>query len=427
MSNLKTTSSNPLYLLLRLFSSYGLATVVLFLMCVVTLVGTLSQVHMGIHEAQKLYFESWFVVHWFGAPAPEFAGEGAASGARIPLPLPGGLLLMILLFVNIAVGAALKVRKKLKQPGLLISHLGILFLLLGGLVTFKYSTKGAMVLYEGQTSNLFSSYHDWQIEISKVEGENEIGENALVITKDQLAGTQPDEQRVFSSEGLPFDFVINGYARNAQALPADIPIAQSIEAKEIDGYLIQTKVLDKEAGRNVPGAYVSLKSKKSGEENEAILWGFARHPATLDVDGEQWTVQLIKERWKSPFQVKLDNFTHEYYPKTRIPREYKSNVTKIEAGLEEEFEISMNRPLRHNGYTFYQESWGPDGGAASDPVWSQLAVSVNPADQWPMWSCWIVGFGLLIHFSQKLFGFLGRAQKKRKAAATGNAASSASA
>jgi hypothetical protein len=417
MSKSKSSSSNPLTLLLRFFSSYGLATVVLFLMCVITLLGTLSQVHMGIHEAQKLYFESWYVIHWFGAPPVDIAVDGGGSGTRLPLPLPGGLLLMILLFINLAVGTALKVRKKWKQPGLLISHAGIMFLLLGGFVTFKYSTKGAMVLYEGQTSDMFSSYHEWQIEIAKVENEKGTVDSALVITKDQLAGTRPDEQRVFTSDDLPFDVVINGYARNAQALPADIPIAQSIGSKEIDGYLIQPRALDKEAGRNVPGAYVSLKSTASGEESEAILWGFARHPATLTVDGEQWAVQLIKERWKAPFQVSLDEFTHEYHPKTRIPRVYKSNVTKVEAGLEEEFEISMNRPLRHNGYTFYQESWGPDGGAPEDEVWSQFAVSVNPADQWPMWSCWVVGFGLLIHFGQKLGAFLSRSQKKRKAVA----------
>jgi hypothetical protein len=417
MSKTKATSPNLLILPLRFFSSFGLVTVLLFLMCVVTLLGTLEQMEIGIYEAQKRYFQSWYVIHWFGAPSEEFAGPEAASGARLPLPLPGGLLLMILLSVNLAVGTALKVRKKWKQPGLLISHLGILFLLLGGFVTHKFSTKGAMVLYEGQVSDMFSSYHDWQIEVAKVEGENEVGDSALVITKDQLAGIRTDEQRVFHSEDLPFDLVVNGYAKNSQILPADIPIAQSLPSKVIDGYVIQPVNLDPEAARNVPGAYVALKSKTTGDEGEAILWGFARHPATFSVDGEEWTVQLIKERWKSPFAVKLDKFTHEYHPKTRIPRVYKSDVTKLEAGLEEEFEISMNRPLRHNGYTFYQESWGPDGGPPDEPVWSQLAVSKNPADQWPMWSCWVVGFGLFIHFGQKLGGYLGRAQRKRKAAA----------
>ncbi|MEM7146624.1 MAG: cytochrome c biogenesis protein ResB [Verrucomicrobiota bacterium] len=406
MAGKKQKSTNPAQWLLRFFSSFGLATVVLFLMCVVTLFGTLAQVEMGIYEAQKKYFESFFVVHWLG-PVP---------GKGLPLPLPGGLLLMILLFINLAVGTALKVRKKWKQPGLLIAHLGILFLLLGGFVTFKYSTKGAMVLYEGQTSDLFSSYHDWQIEVAKVVGENEIGDHAFVIEKAQLKDMRPDEQRVFTSEDLPFDVVINGYARNSMVLPADIPIAQSSGSKEVDGYIVQPAALDPEAARNIPGAYVGVRSKSGGEEEEVILWGFARHPATVPVGDDEWTFQLIKERWKAPFEVKLDKFTHEYHPKTQIPRVYQSDVTKFEGDLEEEYEISMNRPLRHEGYTFYQESWGPEGAQPGDQVWSQLAVSKNPADQWPMWSCWVVGIGLLIHFLQKLGGYLGRAQRKGGAA-----------
>lgn len=396
---------NPVQMLLRFFSSFGLATVVLFLMCVVTLFGTLSQVELGIYEAQKKYFESLFVVHWLG-PEP---------GRGFPLPLPGGLLLMSLLFINLAVGTALKVRKKWKQPGLLIAHLGILFLLLAGFVSFKFSTKGAMVLYEGQVSNLFSSYHDWQIEVAKVVGENEIAEDALVIEKAQLEGIRSDEQRVFTSDELPFDLVINGYARNSMVLPADIPIAQSTGSKVVDGYVIQPSPLDTEAARNIPGAYIAVRPKSGGDETDAILWGFARHPATMTVDGEDWTFQLIKERWKAPFEIQLNKFTHEYYPKTQLPRVYQSDVTKTDGALKEEYEISMNRPLRHDGYTFYQESWGPEGANPGEQVWSQLAVSRNPADQWPMWSCWIVGIGMMIHFVQKLGGYLGRAQRKDKA------------
>ena len=125
---------------------------------------------------------------------------------------------MSLLFLNLLAGTILRVRKNPRAPGLFIAHVGILFLLLGGFVTFKYSTKGAMVLYEGQASNLFSSYYDWQIEIARVGEDGKLEDSALVISKSDLKGMRTDQQRVFMSKSMPFDFHVNGYARNARAL-----------------------------------------------------------------------------------------------------------------------------------------------------------------------------------------------------------------
>ena len=74
----------------------------------------------------------------------------------------------------------------------------------------------------------------------------------------------------------------------------------------------------------------------------------------------------------------------------------------------------MNKPLRSDGFTVYQASWGPEDAGKGEPLFTSLAVSRNPADQWPKYSCYIVSFGLTFHFVQKLFMYLMRTQRKRE-------------
>jgi hypothetical protein len=71
----------------------------------------------------------------------------------------------------------------------------------------------------------------------------------------------------------------------------------------------------------------------------------------------------------------------------------------------------MNEPMRHGGYTFFQESFGPSGSQPGDEMFSQFAVANNPADQWPLWSLVVTGTGLGIHFVIMLISFVTRSFK----------------
>jgi cytochrome c biogenesis protein ResB len=91
---------------------------------------------------------------------------------------------------------------------------------------------------------------------------------------------------------------------------------------------------------------------------------------------------------------------------------YESEITKFEDGQEERSRIYMNHPLRHKGYTLFQESFQeyPDG-----TQYSQLAVWRNPADQWPLYSCIVMSVGLLFHMVQKLLKYM-KVESERRAA-----------
>jgi hypothetical protein len=92
--------------------SNGLATILLLLLLLLTFFGTLEQMNQSLFDVQHKYFDSFILVHWIGL---------------IPIPMPGGYLLMALLAVNLTVGGIFRVRWRLAKTGILIAHLGIAF------------------------------------------------------------------------------------------------------------------------------------------------------------------------------------------------------------------------------------------------------------------------------------------------------------
>ena len=103
-----------LHALGRLFASYGLAVVLLVLLMILTFLGTLEQKHASIYDVQRKYFESAIVVHWLGP---------------VPIVLPGAMVLLGLLFVNLIVGGLVRIRKRVATLGVIVGHVGILMLL----------------------------------------------------------------------------------------------------------------------------------------------------------------------------------------------------------------------------------------------------------------------------------------------------------
>ncbi len=83
-------------------------------------------------------------------------------------------------------------------------------------------------------------------------------------------------------------------------------------------------------------------------------------------------VQYTKREVDFGFDLKLDQFHIGYYEGTTKPMTYSSDV---EFGGQKRT-ISMNEPLYHNGYTFYQSSYEVD--AEGKPRYSVLTVNLDP-------------------------------------------------
>ncbi len=400
--------SNWPSLLFQLFTSFKLATVVLILLTLITLFGTWAQVDIGLFAAKAKYFHSIYVQHdLFG---------------RIPIVLPGGLLLMIVLFTNMIFGAIIKVRKRWRGAGMLIAHFGMLTLLAGGFVTKFYATDGYMAMYPGMVSDRVESYRKWQLEVIPLN-EDGTAEKVWILPSDELQSIHSDEQRVYTTESLPFEVVVNGYSGNATPIPVAAPMASSANGKEIDGFKLVPQKLSKEAAQNLPGCYVEFRPT-TGAPLEAILWaGSFRFdpdekpmPFQFELEGQKYGALLAKKSWTVPFEVQLDEFIFDRHPGISMARGYESRVTRKEEGEPDKpLEIKMNEPMRYGGYTFFQESFGPSGSQPGDRMFSQFAVANNPADQWPLYSLIVTGVGLAIHFLIMLIQFTTRSRKKQAA------------
>ncbi|PCJ56513.1 MAG: hypothetical protein COA73_11945 [Candidatus Hydrogenedentota bacterium] len=383
---------NPFILLFKLFASFGMAVVLLILMFFVILFGTFYQVDHGLHEAQKMYFDSMIVMHRMGP---------------LVIPLPGAYLIMALLAVNLLCGGFIRIRKDKSTVGILITHAGIAVLLISGAITFHYAERGNMRLFEGQTSSEFSSYYDWTIEI----GDFGTLDDFLTIADSAIKDLDDRESRTFYTDELPFDVAVSSYHKNTVPMIAG-PHITGVK-KVVDGYYLRSLEPEQEAEMNVPGYYVTITDKASGDVTEGILWGLSQEPLTVTSDGKDWSINLSRKRWVVPFTITLDEFIHELHAGTTMAASYESYVTKTENGNKDVIRIWMNHPLRHKGYTFFQASWGRESSMRGNPVFSVFSVVRNPADQGPLYACIIVSIGMLLHFGQKLLSYM-KAESRRR-------------
>jgi hypothetical protein len=391
MSTTDASPSNPpesaIARTIRALGSSWLAVTVLLLLLIVTFLGTLAQTEHGLHAVQETYFESVFLVHdlW----------------GKVPVPLPGGYLLMGLLSLNLLIGGLVRARKGWRFAGILVCHAGILSLMLSALVTYHWSTEGSLVLYEGETGNAFHSSSDWAVEVVNTAAKHN---NQFVISGVDLTRLQGDNRHTFDHRALPDGFTISGFCENSMPVRA----AEVATERVVDGFFLRQMATDPQVERNDAGCYVSI-----GDDAGGILWNRSTAPWTVVVDGVTWTVRLRRMSWPLPFTIELEDFTHESYPGTTIPKAFRSDVTLIDNGSREAVSISMNRPLRHRGYTLFQSSWGPPDANPGDPTYSIFSVVRNPADQWPLYACIIIGLGMTIHFMQRFLQTL-RPQSKEE-------------
>jgi len=379
--------------LYRFLASFGFTVILLMCLFVILVFGTFYQIDNGIYDAQEKYFDSIIVLHELGP---------------LKIPLPGAYLVMALFAVNLTLGGLIRMKKRVGNVGILITHIGMAVMVISCAMTFHYADRGAMQLYETQTSDEFSSYHDWNVEITKFGSEDP----SFVIEDDAFSDLTGKDARTFHSSSIPFDVAIHGYVRNCNAYP-DFP-RKPANVELVDGYYLHPLPKDVEAERNIPGVYVTI-TPDEGDPVMAILFGLEREPFSLEVGGATWTVGMAKKRWKVPFTVTLNDFQYEYYAGTTMAKRYESHVTKTENGADESIKIWMNHPLRYKGYTFFQTSWGFRDGIEGNPVFSVLSVVRNPGDQGPLYACIIIGIGLSIHFLKKLFEYM-KAESKRRTA-----------
>tara|TARA_R110002072_G_scaffold46591_1_gene128807 strand:- start:56243 stop:57673 length:1431 start_codon:yes stop_codon:yes gene_type:complete len=409
------------------FSSMKLAVVLLVVLGLLTWLGTLAQIDGGLWATQKEYFESWGLIaelplSWWGSEIPSAKDQWV-----IKIPLPGAYPVMLLLFLNLLVGGMVRLKWRAKNAGVLITHIGIALLLVAGFVKMEYSYSGGLALYETPTSgpevanrqyesSTFVSFHDYELALIKDAGDTV---EERVIPESKLLGAI-DDTVTLTGEGLPFELQLHHYLVNCRPLPkgpmvrATTPV---LDEPGGPGIYLQPMKTNPQREHNRTGVYVRV-MVRGQQHAEGIIWGpdnlpiaVARFPFVFEVDGTRWAVDLRKVTYELPFKMRLQKFVKRDHPGTLTPADFRSTVTVDDGSSEREVQIYMNTPLRKDGYVAYQTNWGPqqpgmDGRPLGPPWYSVFEVAANPSDQWPMWSCWVIGLGIFVHMIMKLSRFL---------------------
>jgi hypothetical protein len=381
-------------------SGFGLATILLLLLGLLTWFATLEQIDNGLYATLNKYF------HWKSVfLLPEIKGK------MVPLPLPGGYWVGAVLLLNLILGGVIRIRKGWRHAGNLISHLGIILMLVGGGIAHHFSERGNMAVSEGTSSDVAEDYFEYVVEVAEIKD----GKAAAiqVIRGKYIDDLTDGTSRTIRLPNLPFDLEIAGYVRNAE------PLAVTERAPDqgqlvADGYYLASKPDEVNAEGNLAGCYGRVVHRDGKKSEPFILTGAGFHPFCVRHEDRVFAVDMRKRLWPMPFTVRLDEFTAAFHPGTMKPSKFVSKITRIEDGSEAKVTIQMNEPMRYEGLTFFQASYGPPGAGPGQKMYSVFEIVKNPADKWPEYSLYVVAFGMLVTFLLKLGTYLAATSRKHR-------------
>jgi hypothetical protein len=352
---------------------------------------TLAQVNLGVWGVQEKFFHAFFVLE-------------KIPGTGFPFPIfPGGYFLGGLLLINLLAAHIYRFKLEWKKTGIQLTHIGLILLLVGELLTGLFQKESQMRLDEGETKNYSESYRD--IELAVLDTSDPKFNSVVAVPQAVLS-----DGGTIQHPKLPFQVRIRDYYPNAmiqmrdQAPNAPPAIATTGIGPRVA--LIPLGLTYKPDERNSPAANIEL----IGTEGSLGTWlvsPLLGMPQTLTYQGKTWEVALRFKRYYKPFSLSLIKFTHEKYAGTEIPKNFASRVRlKADDSHEDrEILIYMNNPLRYSGLTFYQASF------EGEHI-SILQVVRNPSWVLPYISCILMALGLVVQFSIHLVGFIRKRSAK---------------
>jgi len=375
-------------------SSLKLTIVVLAAALVLVFGGTMAQVHLGVNEVQKEYFQSL----WVWAPI-------GSQGLRVPI-FPGGHLLGAVLLINLITAHCRRFRWTWRKLGIHLIHAGLIIMLAGGLFTDLFSVESYLRLGPGESKNY--SEDSQRTELAVID-ESDKDFDQVTAIPDSVLG----KGGAIEHSSLPFRIIVAHFYENSHlALIEREGAGQPAASQGIGIHVALTPQPPSasEDANNVASAVIEIVPPVApGEVTAAPLgtWLVSEAlaaPQEFSCAGKTWRLELRARRYYKPYTLTLQRFTHERYTGTDIAKNYASLVTLIDPDRSENRDalIYMNHPLRYRGETYYQSGFEKNDSATI------LQTVHNPTFLAPYVACAVVGAGLLVQFALQYGGFTRR-------------------
>ncbi|MEY2495366.1 MAG: hypothetical protein QOJ45_1858 [Verrucomicrobiota bacterium] len=372
--------------LIAIITSLKLTIICLVAAMVLIFAGTISQVHLGIWEAQQRYFQSFFV--WW---PPE------GRGFQIPI-FPGGHLIGAVLLVNLIAAHAKRFQWAWRKLGIHLTHAGLIIMLAGGLFTDLFAVESHMRLTQGDTKNY--SEDPRRMELAVINTTDPELDQVTAIPEAVLRRGGTIEHK-----SLPFRIAVRHYYQNSRLRMVDEPgVTLQPIANQGPGAQVIVEPVPRATGvndRDLVSVALEIIPAKSAPLGTWLVSEALDVPQTFSCDGRTWQLVMRPARYYKPYSVTLQKFTHERYLGTEIPKNFASKITLIDPDrlVNRNVLVYMNHPLRYRGETYYQ------AGFEKDDRTSILQVVRNPSFIAPYVACIVVAAGLLLQFGYHLIAF----------------------
>ncbi len=264
------------------------------------------------------------------------------------------------------------------QAGIVLTHLGILILLIGGIITAFSQKEGFLLVGEGQSANAVSDYHKRVVTVQKD------GSDFAVLDFDGLKAGGP------LPAALPFAVEVSSFCRNCRPAPVKKGegrhgFAQSIALRDAPP--------EKENEANLSGVTFKISGAGDAQDGVYVMMEEVPHKPSVTYQDATYEFSIGRAQTVLPFEITLKDFKREFHPGTDMARGFSSDIVVKDEGVEWPYLIRMNEPLRYKGYTFYQSSFSlrPDG------EYSVLSVVRNQGRIFPYLASAVIFAGLLLH------------------------------
>ena len=321
------------------------------LLIFVLVLNTIEQASIGLYDSHHKYFSSLYF--WIGY-----------------IPFPGGYLLLILISLSLLIKFLFFSDWKIQKSGIILTHLGALILLLGGIITAISQREYYMILPEGSSTPYIYDY--FKTATLAFQGQNRISLDNLPFTFDILESCDNCDIKKREEIGNPYELPLHDMAQFMALLP---------------------KPREPQAEANFSG--ITAKITGAGNNQDGIYVAFQHMPKPIEIKTGDKTYKLIYSKKQStlPFQIALKDFKKASHPGTMMASAYSSDITVIDGDIKWQAHIEMNEPLRYKGYTFYQSSFEQ----TPDEELSILSVVENKGRLFPYIGTIVIALGLITH------------------------------